>query len=100
MIIEVNERFGELVLTWLEEVGDMKLKCNFCVAAHGAAVKTDQLLLVTYKGRDYLACLNCKEKITGGHSHVKSNDDSSEGHSEGISVSVRGLPEDVGESEN
>lgn len=35
---------------------DIKLRCNFCVMLDGAAIRTDQLYLLTSEHRDYLVC--------------------------------------------
>lgn len=68
---------------YIEEDEDMKLKCNLCVERHGNAVKTDQLVIVTIKGRDYMACIKCANQVKGGTSHDNSNTES-RGRSTGI----------------
>ena len=76
MIVEVRERtIDGTILRRLEEVDLMKLKCTICLIKHGVAVKTDQLFLVTYNGSECLACLSCKEQITGGKPHENANSD-------------------------
>ncbi len=66
----------------IEEDGNMKLKCNLCMKKHGNAVKTDQLLLVTIDGVDYLACIKCVNAVKGGQSHDDNTE--SRGHASGI----------------
>lgn len=76
MILNTVVRFGDgtarQVFMPIEE-DNMKSKCDFCVARHGDAVKTDKLVLVTVKGHDYLACSNCAYQIQGGKSHEPAN---------------------------
>lgn len=65
MIRVVQEVLPEVCLKWLEEDADMKLKCNICLEKYGVAIRTDQLVLIRHKNRDYLACIKCG-KLYGG----------------------------------
>lgn len=67
-------RNGEDGVFPLPEEMDMKLKCTFCVEKNGNAVKTDQLFLVHTTTGDKLACMKCKERVSGRPRHESDND--------------------------
>ena len=58
MLVNVIEKIGSFKVKReaVEEVNTMKLKCNFCVIEKGNAVKSDNLYLRQWRGRDYLVC--------------------------------------------
>jgi DNA-directed RNA polymerase subunit RPC12/RpoP len=63
MLVTVREETDEIARERIEETDDMKVKCTLCVLRTGAAPKTDNVYLVTLKGRDYFACPRCRDEI-------------------------------------
>lgn len=75
MKLNIVEKVGYGQIVSVQETNDMKLKCSFCKLQFGNAVKTDNLYIRTYEGRDYLVCqkhLDCKIVVKGDSIYVLS----------------------------
>lgn len=78
MLINVIEKLGKFFQVKrnpIEEVNEMKLKCNFCIIQNGNAIKTENLYLRHWRGRDYLVCRKHKTaKVIDRRRYAKRND--------------------------
>lgn len=73
MLLTIEEEVYGFKISTLQEADVMKVRCTICLLRNGAAVRTENIFLITLKGRDYLACKSCRDLYTG---HRRVSDES------------------------
>lgn len=63
MLLEVQEVIFGIRTVRIEEIDDMKVKCDLCRERDGDAVKTENIYLVEVNGKQKLVCASCKAKV-------------------------------------